>query len=207
MMLAANPVAYATGRAATKTSHRQCVTSGVTRIQKHTCALPLCPTSTAALASKQQPSGTILIVWECPVCRHVGLTVKPYERWPPPAGQPLAPPYEDSLGKPSYEVCPRCGFEFGNDDNPGTAPPQSFEAYRLEWEAEGRPWFDQSVATDFQSGDHVVVIAEGPGRGDIGIVRWSRDGYSAINWIDEDPEEFGGSRVRNTDIRRCDPPS
>ena len=47
------------------------------------------------------------------------------------------------LGRPSYEVCPRCGFEFGNDDNPGTAPPASFEQYRREWEAEGRPWFDR----------------------------------------------------------------
>ncbi len=30
----------------------------------------------------------------------------------------------------------RCGFEFGNDDNPGTEPPVSFDKNRSEWEAE-----------------------------------------------------------------------
>jgi hypothetical protein len=57
-----------------------------------------------------------------------------------------SPPYEDALGEPAYEVCPRCCFEFGNDDNPGTGQPQSFEDYRLEWEAEGRPWFSPPAA-------------------------------------------------------------
>jgi hypothetical protein len=56
----------------------------------------------------------------------------------------LKPPYEDQLGRTSYEVCPNCGFEFGNDDNPGTAAPASFEQYRAEWEAEGSPRFDMS---------------------------------------------------------------
>lgn len=79
--------------------------------------------------------------YECPVCEYQGLTEKPYERWPPPSGIDLSPPYEDLLGRPSYEVCPRCGFEFGNDDNPGTAPPTSFEEYREEWRANGEPWF------------------------------------------------------------------
>lgn len=32
-------------------------------------------------------------------------------------------------------------------------------------------------------------------------------GYSAINWADEDPEEFGGSVVRNQDLRRYVPDS
>jgi len=35
------------------------------------------------------------------------------------------------------QVCPDWGYESGNDDNPGTAPPISFEAYRAEWIAEG----------------------------------------------------------------------
>lgn len=51
------------------------------------------------------------------------------------------PPYEDALGSPSYEACPNCGFEFGNDDNPGTAPPSSFAEYRAEWLAEGSQRF------------------------------------------------------------------
>ncbi len=80
-------------------------------------------------------------MYECPVCDYAGLTVRPYDRWPPPEGVVLDPPYRRMLGRPSYEVCPRCGFEFGNDDDPGTAPPSSFEEYRRGWEAEGRPWF------------------------------------------------------------------
>ena len=30
-----------------------------------------------------------------------------------------------------------CAFEFGNDDNPGTADPMSFAEYRAEWEIPG----------------------------------------------------------------------
>jgi hypothetical protein len=37
-----------------------------------------------------------------------------------------------------------CAFEFGNDDNPGTAEPMSFAEYRAEWVARGRPVFDPS---------------------------------------------------------------
>ncbi|MDQ1498783.1 MAG: hypothetical protein QOI86_2123, partial [Actinomycetota bacterium] len=77
----------------------------------------------------------------CPVCGAQELTAKPYEQWPPPAGLSLEPPYEDQLGRPSYDVCPNCGFEFGNDDNPGTAAPVSFEEYREEWQTAGSPRF------------------------------------------------------------------
>ena len=82
-------------------------------------------------------------MYECPVCGSAELTAKPYQHWPPNDGMALTPPYEDLLGPASYEVCPNCGYEFGNDDNPGTAPPVSFEAYRAEWIAEGRPRFDR----------------------------------------------------------------
>jgi len=58
----------------------------------------------------------------------------------------LTPPYEDLLGSPSYEVCPNCGFEFGNDDNPGTAAPSSFEDYRAEWARSGSPRFDAGLS-------------------------------------------------------------
>jgi hypothetical protein len=80
-------------------------------------------------------------MFECPVCNFVGLEEKPYDVWPPPKGMALAPPYQTLLGSPSYEVCVCCGFEFGNDDNPGTADPVSFAEYRAEWESQGRPVF------------------------------------------------------------------
>jgi hypothetical protein len=76
-------------------------------------------------------------VFVCPVCGSDELTTRPYATWPPPPNLELSPPYEDLLGQPSYEVCPQCGYEFGNDDNPGTADPQGFESYRLEWESQG----------------------------------------------------------------------
>jgi hypothetical protein len=86
-------------------------------------------------------------LYDCPVCGHHGIG-KPYEQWPPPENLELTPPYEAQLGTPSYDVCERCGFEFGNDDNPGTAPPVSFEQYRAEWLAHGRPWLDGHTAPE-----------------------------------------------------------
>lgn len=79
---------------------------------------------------------------QCPVCEYAGLTTPPYATWPPPTGLEIHPPYEETLGVPSYEVCPQCGFEFGNDDNPGTSEPVSFESYRADWECKGSPVFD-----------------------------------------------------------------
>jgi hypothetical protein len=90
--------------------------------------------------------------YTCPVCGYDGLTTAPYELWPPPEAAELRPPYEDILGRPSYEVCPECGFEFGNDDNPGTGEPTSFDEYRRDWESRGRPWFDPASAPGTASG-------------------------------------------------------
>lgn len=73
----------------------------------------------------------------CPVCGRLALTVPPYADYAGTVPLGAVPPYENVLGKPSYEVCSVCDFEFGNDDNPGTAPPQSFEDYRREREQQG----------------------------------------------------------------------
>lgn len=62
-------------------------------------------------------------MFSCPVCGAAELTVKPYEGWPVEDVETVRSPYEQVLGRPSYGVCPNCGFEFGNDDNPGTAAP------------------------------------------------------------------------------------
>ncbi len=86
------------------------------------------------------PSPSINAGHQCPICSYPGLRMKPYDLWPPPADLELTPPYEDLLGRASYEVCLRCGFESGNDDNPGTNSPMSFDKYRREWEAQGSPW-------------------------------------------------------------------
>lgn len=91
------------------------------------------------MCDPRQAGGVLAIA--CPVCGSEELTAKPYATWPPPGGLTLSPPYEDLLGRPSYEVCPNCGYEFGNDDNPGTAPPSSFEEYRDEWLDGGSPRF------------------------------------------------------------------
>ena len=71
----------------------------------------------------------------CPVCGEGSLSVPPYADYTGTVPEGAAPPYEDALGRPSYEVCPVCECEFGNDDNPGgTAQPQSFDEYRRDWE-------------------------------------------------------------------------
>jgi rubredoxin len=80
----------------------------------------------------------------CPVCGYSKLDKKPYENIDQFTSEEIAgfePPYEPMLGKASYEICPQCGFEFGNDDNPGTAKPDSFSQYRARWESEGSKWF------------------------------------------------------------------
>ena len=89
---------------------------------------------------RDAPRDEVLI--ECPVCFAQALTVPPYETWPLASDLLLVePPYEDALGRPPYEVCPSCGFEFGNDDNPVTAPTTPFAEYRREWINDGRPLF------------------------------------------------------------------
>ena len=100
----------------------------------------------------------------CPVCNYPHLEHAPYETWPPPAGVELAPPYEDVLGAPSYAVCPLCGFEFGNDDNPGTAEGDSWESYRERWIGRGRPPFAKGryLADGFDPTRHGAAPLELP---------------------------------------------
>ena len=77
----------------------------------------------------------------CPCCGCKGLRSLPYADWPGDLPVGAEPPYEELFGRPSYKVCPWCGFEFGNDDNPGTASPLSFSEYRSRWLQDGCPWF------------------------------------------------------------------
>jgi len=81
----------------------------------------------------------------CPCCGYRGLDVLPYSNLDASSRliRHILPPYEIHFGLPSYEVCSCCGFEFGNDDNPGTSQPQSFEDYFAEWQASGCVWFDE----------------------------------------------------------------
>ncbi|MEM6334162.1 MAG: hypothetical protein AAF823_12570 [Planctomycetota bacterium] len=62
---------------------------------------------------------------------------------PPWHSLPL-PPYSQHFGDPSYDVCACCGYEFGNDDEPGTSNPATFEQYLRKWIGEGARWFDES---------------------------------------------------------------
>jgi hypothetical protein len=78
----------------------------------------------------------------CPCCGWRGLMQPAYEQLkqlPVPTG--IEPPYSEYFGMPSYEVCDCCGFEFGNDDEPGIGKPASFRAYLDEWVADGEKWF------------------------------------------------------------------
>ena len=83
--------------------------------------------------------------YPCPCCGYQQLDAPAYERFvefPLPSG--ISPPYKVALGKPSYDVCDCCGYEFGNDDDPGTGKPSSFENYLKEWIDDGAVWFDSS---------------------------------------------------------------
>jgi hypothetical protein len=96
----------------------------------------------------------------CPACGYAGLDGPSYaalSRLPVP--DILEPPYSQHFGTPSYEVCACCGFEFGNDDEPGTAPPVTFRRYREEWIADGSPWFDPSRRPDGWSLERQLAAA------------------------------------------------
>lgn len=82
-------------------------------------------------------------VHTCPCCGYFGLSAPAYADLPAPPWSDLgSPPYSQAYGFPSYEVCPCCGFEFGNDDEPGTAAGATFAAYLREWIVAGCNWFD-----------------------------------------------------------------
>ena len=81
----------------------------------------------------------------CPCCGYPELDRPPYERMSlPPWFDHGSPPYYQRYGEPSYDVCRCCGFEFGNDDEPGTASPQTFAQYFADWFARGCVWFTPS---------------------------------------------------------------
>src|SRR4051812_12611451 len=79
----------------------------------------------------------------CPSCGYRGLSSAPYAQMPqPPWVKHPDPPYGAHFGMPSFEVCSCCSFEFGNDDEPGTANAVTFDEHRRDWIARGCPWFD-----------------------------------------------------------------
>jgi hypothetical protein len=81
----------------------------------------------------------------CPCCGYPELEHAPYKSlWGPPVAFNVGPSYSQCYGEPSYEVCDCCGFEFGNDDDPGTASPQSFTEFLKKWVNDGCVWFDIS---------------------------------------------------------------
>lgn len=82
----------------------------------------------------------------CPCCGYANLKYSAYEKLQSILSvQGVKPPYAQYFGAPSYEVCPCCGFEFGNDDEPGTADPVSFGEYLSDWIRRGAEWFDPSA--------------------------------------------------------------
>ncbi len=50
------------------------------------------------------------------------------------------PPYSNGVG--SYEICPCCGFQFGNDDFPDKN--SQISKWREEWIKNGCIWFSTS---------------------------------------------------------------
>jgi hypothetical protein len=84
----------------------------------------------------------------CPACGYPGLAQPAYARLgPPPWIHPGPPPYQHWYGEPSYDVCPCCGFEPGNDDDSwsGAVRPLSFGEYLREWTLSGAEWLDESL--------------------------------------------------------------
>ena len=97
--------------------------------------------------------------YTCPCCGFPGLDVLPYER---ASGVGLirgvAPPYSKLFGKPTYDCCSCCGFEFGGDDGeqyPGVES-ESFESYLMDWIAVGCPWlFEEEKPENWSLRDQI----------------------------------------------------
>lgn len=77
----------------------------------------------------------------CPCCGYPDLDRPAYAAMPATLDPLPLPPYGAHWGAPSYEVCDCCGFEFGNEDDPGTAAPITFSDYLADWIADGERWF------------------------------------------------------------------
>jgi rubredoxin len=50
-------------------------------------------------------------------------------------------PWGDDGKTPSYEICPCCGVEFGNEDY----TVESIKKYRDNWVGKGMVWFDSNL--------------------------------------------------------------
>lgn len=84
--------------------------------------------------------------YTCPCCGYNKLEVNPYSNMPEnPHPVQVQPPYEDHWGMASYEICPCCGFEFGNDDRPmHEENATNFQEYLRNWFVnEKGQWFEE----------------------------------------------------------------
>lgn len=85
----------------------------------------------------------------CPVCGWRELETPPYENMPPAPQAVIStvkPPYSETWGTASYEVCTCCGYEFGYDDDPGGGQGGlSFAAYLRNWCNDGMNWLAPSA--------------------------------------------------------------
>lgn len=99
-------------------------------------------------------------VYTCPACGYRDLERPPYTALSRlPVADELEPPYSQHFGDPSYEACACCGFEFGNDDEPGARLPFTFRRYREEWIADGMKWFDATKRPEDWSWSRQVASA------------------------------------------------
>lgn len=83
--------------------------------------------------------------YKCPVCGWDQLNSNPYKNMPAQP-HPITTPghYESVWGMGSAEVCPCCGFEYGNDDHPEFGA-HTFESYFELWRKRDFRWFDSKA--------------------------------------------------------------
>ena len=78
----------------------------------------------------------------CPCCGYPGIEGPPYKELTHLGlVRGFSPPYRHHFGWASYDVCPCCGFEYGNDDEPRLeVAGESFEEYLEDFVARGCKW-------------------------------------------------------------------
>lgn len=86
----------------------------------------------------------------CPCCGYNKLEFRPYEiDIVFPLDTKISIPYSKHFGGPSYGICDCFGYEYGNDDEPGTSEGVTFSQYLKKWINDGCNWFNPAKKPEY----------------------------------------------------------
>lgn len=91
--------------------------------------------------SLYSPKDPNLDLYKCLVCGYPGMDAPQFASIPmSPHPIRVDPPFQDHWGFPSYDVCPCCAYEAGNDDSFSKDDPNFAKDFLVQWYADGANW-------------------------------------------------------------------